>query len=227
MKAFTIIANAVGDTDALLSRLEKYDGPSVPKQTGFPLHRVAGVEVFFASLTRSVSRHFNRQMHLRLDCSSYRVQPPNSDSALQLHQDWDALTIWRKGRGKWVELGNWRNNCKHWLRSWIWPVEYLSTPGQECCCTVWMPLVTIDEATPSLELSPQLPPGRVEMVGDDNGYSVVTDAKAFRDWPLVALTHLAAGDGVVFGPRTLHRTYVRPWHTKTRHSVDLRFFSQP
>lgn len=226
MKAFTHISPAITDCAALLTRLRAADVPRVKGQTGFALNNVPGIEKYFASATALVSRHFGRKMYLRLARSSYREQLPDGTSALALHQDFDALTEMRKQRGVWINFGLHEHNRKAWLRSYIWPVVAPSDPGSEDCCTVWCPLVDIDEATPSLELSPQLPLDRVDMVGDANGYSVVVDQKPFQNWPLVALTRLKAGDAVIMSPLTLHRSYVRPWHTRTRYSVDLRFFSK-
>ncbi len=93
--------------------------------------------------------------------------------------------------------------------------------------TAWLPLVEIDELTPTLEICPWLPNGVLPHKRDAANYSVLADDVKLGHWPLLTVTGLALGKAVIFGPRTLHRTCVRPWHTKIRHSLDLRFLPDP
>ena len=89
------------------------------------------------------------------------------------------------------------------------------------CCTVWLPLHAIDDKTPTLEIAPTSPYGVLPHVMDENQYSVLPPGHP--EPPLVALTRMNEGDAVLIAGTTLHRTHVRPWHTKWRTSLDLRF----
>lgn len=205
--AFDIIPNAVSSAavapifDDIIPRL-----PSAqPKQSGRVLTSVPQLGVHLAQLTDTISRKFGRRMFLRLDKSSYRVQPPDPTTALALHQDCVALQelVLKPFR---------RSTYRH------------TDPAKESCCTVWVPLVDIGEFTPTLEVCPCLPPeGFIPHAPDGAGYLILADDTGYKRWPMVSFTQLGAGTGVFLTSLTLHRSCVRPWHTRTRTSFDLRF----
>jgi len=87
---------------------------------------------------------------------------------------------------------------------------------------IWLPLTPIDDATPSLEICPIIPPRHYWHQPDAAGYHITREADAAK-MPLVAITKMNLGDIIVMSPYALHRSYVRPWHTKERLSLDLRF----
>jgi hypothetical protein len=88
------------------------------------------------------------------------------------------------------------------------------------CCVAWMPLVDIDDETPSLEICPVPQRAAHPHHRDASRYAVLTGE---ADVPLVNISHMRAGDIVFMSPLTLHRTSVKPWHKKERLSLDLRF----
>lgn len=93
-------------------------------------------------------------------------------------------------------------------------------------CTVWLPLCAIDLRTPSLECSGAVLREPLEHKTDELGYSVMVDEQAWPDQFMRPLLLIPQGGIVILTPLCLHRSYVRPWHTKTRRSLDLRFFSR-
>jgi hypothetical protein len=210
--AFDLIPNAI--PSAAISNIYNNiiaDLPaSLPGQSGAVLTKFNNkLHTLLRPLEDTISRKFHRRMYLRLDKSSYRTQLPSGEAALSLHQDYLAL----------------RDVRKKWLRRPHTPWHYYSDPAKESCCTVWVPLVDIDEVTPTLEVCSRLPRGFVEHKPDAAGYLIILSAAAaaLANDPLVAFTRLAAGTGVFLTSLTLHRSCVRPWHTRTRTSFDLRF----
>lgn len=89
--------------------------------------------------------------------------------------------------------------------------------------TVWIPLDDIDDYTPTLELCPELTHIMHPHIRDENRYAVMEKEV---DCSLVSLTRIKAGTGVLISPLCMHRSSVKPWHTKIRHSLDLRFVEQ-
>jgi ectoine hydroxylase-related dioxygenase (phytanoyl-CoA dioxygenase family) len=85
----------------------------------------------------------------------------------------------------------------------------------------WVPLCDIDEETPTLEICPIAQGQFLDHGLDAVGYSVLRTDPGF---PLITITRMTMGDVVLMMPTTLHRTSVKPWHTKSRLSLDLRFF---
>ncbi len=86
---------------------------------------------------------------------------------------------------------------------------------------VWLPLCEIDDETPSLELA-IVDVGRyLDHITDESSYSVLKEPD--ETWPLVAITRMRPGQALLMGLNTIHRSSVKPWHTKERISLDLRF----
>jgi hypothetical protein len=208
--AFDIIPNALasGDIAFIYNSIVADLPPAHPKQSGSVLTRLNKLYALLRPLEDTISRKFGRRMFLRLDKSSYRTQLPSGEGALALHQDYIPLQ----------EL-----LLKRFRRS----THYRTDPAKEPCCTVWVPLVDIDDFTPTLEVSPLAPAYFVPHRADDAGYLIASHPMEFEGQPLVAMTRLAAGTGVFLTSLTLHRSCVRPWHTRTRTSFDLRFLPRP
>jgi hypothetical protein len=206
---FDILPQAIGPwvMKVLVESLERERSPPTTGQSGAVLDGMSSFAHYLKPLEESVSARYRCRMYLRFDRSSYQVQPPDGVGKLELHQDYDALRELR--------------------RELFTSNHFMSHPPDEPCCTVWVPLTDIDEETPTLQLSPRVPDEYLEHRADPAGYAIIDRASAYEDWPMVTISQLRAGDGVIFGPLTLHRSFVRPWHTKTRRSFDLRFTAYP
>lgn len=223
-----IIPNALAAHKKVYTGIAGRLPPSLPGQSGVLLESCPHVEQYFDALTKTVSDFYDRPMYARIDKSSYRVQHPTTDGALALHQDYDALKELRYRRPLRNPIGALQRYRKDRSFNAAFPREpYVSEPDKEPCCTVWVPLTDIDEFTPTLEMSPLLPDGYQKHMPDAAKYSVIADQKQFADYPMLQITNLAAGWGILLTPLTLHRTCVRPWHIKVRHSLDLRFLPTP
>lgn len=94
-------------------------------------------------------------------------------------------------------------------------------PLKDKCCTVWIPLVDIDNYTPTLEISPR-EYAPLPHIRDELNYAIINPNIVYV-CPLVSITDLRAGTGVLLDPFEIHRSCVQPWHTKTRQSLDIRF----
>lgn len=88
---------------------------------------------------------------------------------------------------------------------------------------IWLPLHDITDETPSLEICPIDPGQFLYHVRDGRRYSVVEEPP---DLPLLTISRMKAGDAVIMSARTLHRTSCKPWHTRDRVSLDLRFLPE-
>lgn len=205
---FEVMQDAIfpGDAARMHALLINEAPPPKHGQSGAHLDGLYHFARYLTALERRISARYRCRMYLRLDRSSYRLQPPDGIGALALHQDYDALREPRQGP----------------LRG-----PHMSEPDREPCCTVWIPLTDIDEETPTLQVCTRVPDRYITHKADDNHYAVLRYDGGYRDWPMITFTQLPAGAGIVFGPLTLHRTCVRPWHTKTRRSLDLRFSAFP
>ncbi len=203
--------------NAIIGRL-----PSTPpRQSGAVLKDVPELQIIFAQLTAMVSGHFNRRMYLRLDKSSYRLQTPDGEGALPLHQDYIPLTDPVTSRF------HFNGGIKKFLVGLKEGLPKLTDPATEPCCTVWLPLCEIDGATPTLEVCPLPPPKFIKHKTDAAGYAVLSSPADFDYLPMCEITQMPFGYGVMFGPLTLHRSCVRSTHTKERRSMDLRFLPRP
>lgn len=209
--AFEIVPNAIPN-EAIASIYNSIVvdlPPQQPKQSGSVLTRFHKLYALLRPLEETISRKFGRRMFLRLDKSSYRTQLPTGEGALALHQDHVALQelVLKPFR---------RSTYRH------------TDPAKEPCCTVWVPLVDIDDETPTLEVCPVLH-SFIPHKADQAGYLVVDEklTPIPGDLSLVTMSSLSAGTGVFLTSLTLHRSCVRPWHTKTRTSFDLRFLPRP
>lgn len=210
LPAFDIIPDAISPASLpVLHDLFINDvPPPLPGQSGSELTHLVHLAPLFEPLRQVISHRFGCSMYLRLDKSSYRVQTPDACGALALHQDYLPLRE--------LILPRWRRSTyKH------------TDPAREPCCTVWIPMRAIDEQTPTLQVCTRLPGGYVPHVPDKVGYQVLEDPTGYENWPLVTVSQLPAGYGVFLTSLTLHRSCVRPWHTRTRRSLDLRFFPRP
>lgn len=211
LPVFDLIPGALpGETIApIYERIVQDLPPPTPGQSGQVLASMHHLAAYFERLREHISDRLRCYMYLRLDKSSYRTQEPVQEKSLALHQDYVAL----QERRKWL-FG---------LRA------YYSDPATEPSCTVWVPLCDVDEYTPTLEVCTRLPGSFLEHKGDAVGYSVVADSEPYKPplWPMKEFSMLSAGTGVFLTALTLHRTCVRPHHTKTRRSFDLRFLTTP
>lgn len=192
-----------------------------PGQTGAVLKDVPELQTIMVPLTAMISRMFGCKMYLRLDKSSYRLQPPDGDGALPLHQDYIPL------QDPITSRFHWGKGIKHTLIALKEGLPYLSDPTQEPSCTVWLPLTPIDRHTPTLEASPVLPFRFIPHKTDAAGYAILADDTGYRNWPLAEFSQMPSGYGVLMHPLTLHRSAIRPHHTKERRSMDLRFLPRP
>jgi hypothetical protein len=100
----------------------------------------------------------------------------------------------------------------------------ISSSGQSGL-TFWIPLVPLDDQTPTLEVLPlkidEVLPHRF----DDQGYSVLLEQGQLRARlgdRFERVSGLAPGDVVAFNARTIHGTVVPPGASKTRYSLDIR-----
>lgn len=84
----------------------------------------------------------------------------------------------------------------------------------------WVPLCDIDDETPTLEICPIRLDNFLPHRTDEFSYSVL---KHDPKLPLVSLSKLILGDVVWMHSTTIHGSSIKPWHTKTRLSLDLRF----
>lgn len=98
-------------------------------------------------------------------------------------------------------------------------------PTQVPCCVIWLPLCDIDESTPTLEVALGSPRQALQHISDENLYAVLPPGSGI-DPPLATLSHMKMGDAMLMAATTLHRTCARPWHTKQRISLDLRYLPQ-
>lgn len=85
----------------------------------------------------------------------------------------------------------------------------------------WVPLVPIDEYTPTLALCTDEVPYMAH-VTDQFNYSVLQNQVLAGLFNYVAMKDMAVGDVVMFDAATVHATLVMPGMTKTRWSLDVR-----
>lgn len=195
--------------------------PRPPKQSGAVLKSIPELQALLAGITAHVSRMFGCRMYLRLDKSSYRVQTPDGDGALYLHQDYMPL------QDPVTRRLHFDGGVKKFLVGLKEGLPKLTDPTQEPSATVWLPLDGIDEHTPTLALCPVTPPYFIPHKTDEAGYAILADDTGWKHWPLVEVTQLPRGYGIVFGPLTLHKSAVHTHHSKSRRSMDLRFLPRP
>lgn len=142
------------------------------------------------------SQRMKRAMQIEVSLSSLREQRPNGYGRIELHQDCEAV-----------------GGEKDWDKDW------------SKRCVVWLPLCDIDDYTPTIEVSPDLPSGMLPHERDAAWYSVMKERTSGID--LHRMTGLRMGDVVILHALAVHRTCVLPQHDKTRRSLDLRMFPMP